>query len=297
MIDLQKLVKAGVHFGHQTSRWNPKMAPYIWGFKNRVHLIDVSKTAYQLEKAAKFLESIAAEGKTVLWVGTKRPTQDVIEAVAKQSGMPYVKNRWVGGTLSNFGQVKKAVTKLLHHEDILGKSEQFPHYTKKEFTVFKKTAERLEKSVGGIRNLKYPIGALVLVDVTKECSALKEANMMGIPVVAIVDTNCDPSLVDYVIPGNDDGEAPKLLLEYLNEAVMRGVAAARERGVEQRESAPVVSDIPALPDVEDLSGEDNVSVPSKSKVVSAKKAPVKKAFKQVAAEDKRSASDDTDSQE
>lgn len=285
MIDLQKLVKAGVHFGHQTSRWNPKMAPYIWGAKNKVHLIDVSKTAHQLETAAKFLESVAAEGKAVLWVGTKKPTHDVIEAIAKESNMPFVKNRWVGGTLSNFGQVKKAVTKLLHYEDILGKSEQFPHYTKKEFNVFKKTAERLEKSVGGIRGLRWPIGALVLVDVAKECAALKEANMMGIPVVAIVDTNCDPSLVDYVVPGNDDGEAPKVLLEYLNQAVMRGQAVAKNSGVGHQEQEVVAAEDVLAIDGEETA-EEKVSSSAKAKTP-VKKAPVRRTSRQASGSDKR----------
>ncbi len=282
MIDFQKLVKAGVHFGHQTSRWNPKMAPYIWGFKNKVHLIDVSKTAYQLEKAAQFLESVAAEGKTVLWVGSKKPAQDVIERVGKETGMPYVKNRWIGGTLSNFGQVKKAVTKLLHYEDILNKTEQFPHYTKKEFNVFKKTAERLEKSVGGIRTLKWPVGAIVLVDVSKEYSALKEANVMGIPVVALVDTNCDPSLVDFVIPGNDDAVPPiEVIFKELADAVNRGKAEAKNRGVAQAaEVAGSEVAEQALPlDSEELGTEETAARAAKPKATGTRKPGNRKPYK------------------
>jgi small subunit ribosomal protein S2 len=289
MIDFQKLVKAGVHFGHQTSRWNPKMAPFIWGFKNKVHLIDVSKTAYQLEKAAEFLKKVTSEGKTVLWVGSKKPAQEVIERVGKETGMPYVKNRWIGGTLSNFGQVKKAVTKLLHYEDILNKTEQFPHYTKKEFNVFKKTAERLEKSVGGIRTLKWPVGAIVLVDVSKEFSALKEANVMGIPVVALVDTNCDPSLVDFVIPGNDDAVPPiDLILQELADAVNRGKLAAKNRDVAQAEVVAMsaeAGDQPLLLEADELSAEEVTARNAKQKAAVAKRPVNKKPFKQAVGKD------------
>lgn len=228
MVDFRKLFKAGVHFGHQTSRWNPKMAPFILGFKNKVHLIDVSKTAHQLEKAARFLETITAEGKVVLWVGTKKPAQQSVKQAAGSLGMPYVNHRWVGGTLSNYAQVKKAVTKLLHYQDVVEKSEQFPYYTKKELNVLKKAAGRLEKTVGGISTLRWPIGAVVLVDVSKEASALKEANKMGVPVIGLVDTNSDPSLVDFVIPANDDAEKSiKIVLDYLVEAAEKGKAVAK----------------------------------------------------------------------
>lgn len=251
MIDFKQLVKAGVHFGHQTSRWCPKMAPYIWGFKNGVHLIDVSKTANQMEKAAKFLEAVAAEGKTVLWVGTKKPAQAVVQEAANMSEMPFVSHRWIGGTLSNYSQVKKSLTKMLHYEDVLSKSDKFPHYTKKEFNVFGKIVGRLDKNVGGIRGMRWPIGALVIVDVTKERSALREAVAMGIPVVALVDTNGDPSLVDYVIPGNDD--APRAIREvigYLSQAVQKGKATARSAGKEKvgvpEELAPQMDEQVAL---------------------------------------------------
>jgi len=223
MIDFRKLVEAGVHFGHQASRWVPKMSPYIWGVKNKVHIIDVSKTAYQLEKAAKFLQEVATEGKQILWVGTKKPARQVIEDVAKKLNMPYVNHRWVGGTLSNYSQVKKSVTRLLHYEDVLAKSEKQSHYTKKELNEIKKSIDRLITIVGGIRTLTWPIGAVVLVDVNKEHSALKEAVNVGVPVVALVDTNSDPSLVDYVIPANDD--APRsisMILTYLQQAVEKG---------------------------------------------------------------------------
>lgn len=230
----ESLIKSGIHWGHQKSRRNPKMDAYIWGSKNNVSLIDVSKTAHQLEKAAKFLESVAAEGKQILWVGTKKPAQDVIKSVATQLNMPHVTHRWIGGTLSNHSQVFKSRTKLLHYEDVLAKSEKFPFYTKKELNVIQKAVERLNKNVGGIRNLTWPLGAIVLVDILKERSALKEAARMGLPIVAIVDTNADPSLVDYVIPGNDDApRAIKLVIDYLGEGARKGAEVAQTKQIER----------------------------------------------------------------
>ncbi len=234
----RKLAEAGVHFGHETSRWCPKMSPYIWGTKNHVHLIDVSKTENQLKKAAKFLEQVAANGEQVLWVGTKKAAQDVLTTTAKSLDMPYVCQRWVGGTLSNYTQAKKSVTKLLHYEDIIAKAEKFPHYTKKDLAIFQKIVGRLKKTVDGIRNLAWPIGAVVIVDVTKERSALREAVRMGIPVVAIVDTNGDPSLVDYVIPGNDDTpKSIKVLIDYLAEAVAKGKETSANKSTKQKETS------------------------------------------------------------
>ena len=234
MIDFKELVKAGVHFGHTRSRWNPNMEPYIWGYKNNVHLIDVSKTAFNLEKAAKFIEKITAEGKPVLWVGTKKPAQTVITSTAKKLKMPFVTHRWIGGTLSNFPQVKKSVTKLLHFEDILAKAEKYPLYTKKELNTIQKNVERLKKNVGGIVNLKWPIGAIVLVDIKKESSALKEALVKGVPIIALVDTNSDPSFVDYVIPANDDSpRSIECITNYLAAAAEKGIAVANEKKKEK----------------------------------------------------------------
>lgn len=219
MIDLKKLLDNGVHFGHQTARWCPRMRPYIWGSKSGVHLIDVSKTAVQLEKAAKFLESVIADGKTILWVGTKKSAQASIERIGKELNLPYVIHRWVGGTFSNYRQVRKSVAKLLHYEDIMAKADQFP-YSKKELGLIQKKIDRLIKNVGGIRHLTWPVGAVVIVDVKKEHVCLKEAETSQIPVVALVDTNSDPSSVDYVIPGNDDvPRSVNILMQYLANAV------------------------------------------------------------------------------
>lgn len=237
MIDFKKLISAGVHFGHQTSRWLPKMRQYIWGARNGIHLIDVSKTAHQLEKSAQFLREVAAEGKQILLVGTKKPARDVIKSVADAVSMPYVNHRWVGGTLSNFSQVKKLITRLLHHEDVLAKSEKYPYYTKKELSKVKKNVERLNTVIGGIRTLAWPVGAIVIVDVIKESSALKEAMTMGVPVVALVDTNSDPSGINYVIPANDDApQSIAVLLGYLQEAVVQGKQQFSAKKIEKAEA-------------------------------------------------------------
>lgn len=228
MIEFRQLIQAGLHFGHQKSRWCPKMSSYIWGHRNGVHLIDVSKIAYSLEKAASFLESVAAKGETILWVGTKKSAKSLIEKTGTDLKAPYVKHRWVGGTITNYYQVKKAVTKFLHYEDIVSKAEE-SNYTKKERVVFQKAADRLKRTVGGLKDLTPTIGAVVLIDVKKESTALDEARAAGVPVVALVDSNSDPSGVDFVIPGNDDSpKGIKLVLDYLTEAVNRGLSKKQE---------------------------------------------------------------------
>ncbi len=280
-IDLKTLIKSGVHFGHQTSRWDPKMRPYIWGSKNGIYLIDVSKTAYQLEQAAKFLESLAAEGKTILWVGTKKPAQEVIEKAGKECQLPYVVNRWVGGTFSNYRQVRKSVANLLHYEDIIAKAQEL-HYSKKELNTYQKLIDRLMKNVGGIKHLSWPVGAVVIVDVKKEHVAVKEAITTGIPVIALVDTNSDPSLINYVIPANDD--APRsitVLINYLIEAVKKGQSVAANKPQEQSIEnifESVFETTPGLEEEEEDSGKHKVVPAGASRTK--KQAPMKaKPFK------------------
>lgn len=223
MIEFRDLIQAGLHFGHQKSRWCPKMAPYIWGHRNGVHLIDVSKIAFNLEKASKFLEEVASRGETILWVGTKKSAKSMIESIGQNLNMPYVSHRWVGGTITNFYQVKKAVTKYLHLQDIVSKADE-TSYTKKECVMFQKAADRLKKTVGGLIDLKMPVGAIVLIDVKKETTALLESVAAGVPVVALVDSNASPDGVDFVIPGNDDSpKAIKFVLDYLAAGAARGI--------------------------------------------------------------------------
>jgi small subunit ribosomal protein S2 len=222
MIDLKQMLEAGVHFGHKTSRWSPKMRPYIWGAKNRVHLIDVSKTAILLERAGNFLKDVSRTGGKLLFVGTKKPAQAIIQKAAATTRMPFVIHRWVGGTLSNYEQVKKAVTRLLHMRDVLQKSAT--HYKKKEISMIQKEIARLEKNVGGIIDFDYPPAAIIVIDVKKEHSALKEALRLGIPVVALVDTNSDPSGITHVIPSNDDSpKAINFVISYLEGRILEGL--------------------------------------------------------------------------
>jgi small subunit ribosomal protein S2 len=232
MFDFKKLLKAGVHFGHKTSFGNPKMRPYIWGAKNRIHLIDVSKTAFLLDHAGKKLKELVENGGSILWVGTKKPAQSIIEKAGRELEMPNVVNRWIGGTLSNYSQVKKAMTRLLHLRDILKKSTT--HYTKKELVMLQKQLSRLEKNIGGIINIEFPPAAIVVVDAKKEHSAVKEAFGMGIPVIALVDTNTDPSFVKYVIPGNDDSpRSIEIIIGYLVECAAEGKKLAKEKKPEE----------------------------------------------------------------
>jgi small subunit ribosomal protein S2 len=231
-IDLKEMLKAGIHFGHKTSRWSPRMAPYIWGSRNKIHLIDISKTAFLLEKSGKFLKEEASNGRMFLWVGTKKAARKVMLEVSKNTKMPFVINRWIGGTLSNHDQVKKAVTRLLHLRDVV--SRPTTHYKKKEIVMISKEIERLEKNVGGIIGLGYPPAAVVVVDAKKENAAVREAFKLGIPVISIVDTNTDPEGVNFVIPANDDSpKSISFIIKYLEEQIQEGVTLFQEKKKEE----------------------------------------------------------------
>ena len=223
MVDLKQLIDAGVHFGHKTSRWSPKMAGYIWGSRNGVHLIDVSKTAFLLQKAGERLFELAKNGGQILLVGTKKSAREIIKKAATDLNMPSVVDRWIGGTLTNSEQVKKAATRLLHLRDVIGKSDL--HLGKKELSMLTKEVARLERNVGGIIDLAYPPAALVIVDAKKEYSAIREASYIGIPVIGLVDTNTNPEGVTCVIPGNDDSpRAVACIIAYLTEQIAKGIA-------------------------------------------------------------------------
>ena len=222
VISMKQLLEAGVHFGHQTRRWNPKMAPYIFTERNGIYIIDLQKTVRKIDEAYMFVRDLALEGKSLLFVGTKKQAQESIEAEAKRCGMYYVNNRWLGGTLTNFRTIQTRIKKL-NEIDKMEKDGQFDVLPKKE--VIKLCAERdkLLKNLGGIREMKKLPGALFIVDPRKERIAVQEARILGIPIVAIVDTNCDPDEIDYVIPGNDDAiRAVKLIAGKLADAVLEG---------------------------------------------------------------------------
>lgn len=222
VIAMKQLLEAGVHFGHQTRRWNPKMAPYIFTERNGIYIIDLQKTAKKVEEAYYFVRDLAAEGKSVLFVGTKKQAQDSIKEEAERVGMYYVNARWLGGMLTNFDTIKKRITRLAQLNQ-MEEDGTFDLLPKKEVIKLRAEAEKLEKYLGGIKNMKNLPGAIFIVDPKKERIAIAEARKLGIPVVAIVDTNCDPDEVDYVIPGNDDAiRAVKLITETMANAVMEG---------------------------------------------------------------------------
>jgi small subunit ribosomal protein S2 len=221
MVDIKDLLKAGVHFGHKTSRWSPKMNPFIWGSKNKIHLIDIAKTSFLLERAGNYLKNIASQGKSILFIGTKKAAQKSVLDIATKLKQPYVTNRWIGGTLTNFDQVKKAITRLLHLQDVIKKPTE--HYKKKELSMLQKEVERLEKNIGGILNLGFPPGAIVVVDAKKEASSIREALNANVPVVSMVDTNTDPAGINFVIPSNDDSpRSITFILEYLGAMIEEG---------------------------------------------------------------------------
>jgi len=222
-VDLKQLIDAGVHFGHKTSRWSPKMAGYIWGARNGVHLIDVSKTAFLLQRAGETLFELAKNGGQIMLVGTKKSARDSVLKAGTTLNIPRVIDRWIGGTLTNNEQVRKAVTRLLHLRDVLGKGEL--HVGKKELSMLTKEVARLERNVGGIIDMAFPPAALVIVDAKREYSAIREASYLGIPIIGIVDTNTNPEGVTCVIPANDDSpRSVSFIIEYLASRIAAGQA-------------------------------------------------------------------------
>ena len=222
VISMKQLLEAGVQFGHQTRRWNPKMARYIFTERNGIYIIDLQKTVRKVDAAYDFLRSVAAAGKSVLFVGTKKQAQDAIREEATRSGQFYVNERWLGGMLTNFQTIQKRVSRL---KELKGMEEDgtFEVLTKKEVQVLRHEMDRLQKYLGGIEEMKKLPGALFIVDPRKERIAVAEARKLNIPIVAIVDTNCDPDEIDYVIPGNDDAiRAVRLLTSTMADAVQEG---------------------------------------------------------------------------
>ncbi|TCS82970.1 30S ribosomal protein S2 [Tepidibacillus fermentans] len=222
VISMKQLLEAGVHFGHQTRRWNPKMARYIFTERNGIYIIDLQKTVKKVEEAYNFIREVAASGKSILFVGTKKQAQDSVKEEAERSGSFYINQRWLGGTLTNFATIQKRIERLKELEtmEVDGTFDVLP---KKEVIILKKEKERLEKFLGGIKEMKELPGALFVIDPRKERIAVAEARKLDIPIVAIVDTNCDPDEVDYVIPGNDDAiRAVKLLTEKMADAILEG---------------------------------------------------------------------------
>jgi len=235
IISMKQLLEAGVHFGHQTRRWNPKMAPYIFTQRNGIYIIDLQKTVRKIEDAYNFVREVAASGQSILFVGTKKQAFDSIQEEANRCGMFFVNQRWLGGTLTNFRTIRSRVARLKKIEQ-MKEDGTYDVLPKKEVLELEKERERLERFLGGIRDMDTLPGAMFVVDPRKERIAIAEARKLGIPIVAIVDTNCDPDEVDYVIPGNDDAiRAVRLLTSKMADAVIE--AREGQQGEDLEEDA------------------------------------------------------------
>ena len=228
-VDIKQLLEAGVHFGHKTSRWHPKMAPYIHSKRQDAHIIDLTKTVEGLEKALPFLTATAAAGKPILFVATKKHSKDAVRQVAEELGQPYVTERWLGGTLTNVATVSAQVKKLKDLERNMASGAFEKKYNKLELQRFQEEIDELTKKYGGVKDLSGKPGALFLIDVIGDTNAIKEAKNLGVPVVAVVDTNANPSEIDYVIPGNDDAiKGVSLILDYVAQAIAAGKGVSKK---------------------------------------------------------------------
>ncbi|PSL51217.1 SSU ribosomal protein S2P [Salsuginibacillus halophilus] len=242
VISMKQLLEAGVHFGHQTRRWNPKMGRYIFTERNGIYIIDLQKTVKKVEEAYNYVRDIAGEGKKILFVGTKKQAQDSVREEAERCGMYYINQRWLGGTLTNFQTIQKRIARLKDLER-MQEDGTFDVLPKKEVILLQKEMERLEKFLGGIKNMKGLPDAIFIIDPRKERLAVSEALKLEIPTIGIVDTNCDPDEIDHVIPGNDDAiRAVRLLTSKMADAVIEATSANAEEdaeGGEETEETPV----------------------------------------------------------
>lgn len=256
-LSMMDMLKAGAHFGHLTAKWHPKMEPYIFTAREKVHIIDLQKTIEALEKALTFIASEASRGKKILFVATKRQARDVVKEAAESCGMPYVTGRWLGGTLTNFETISKQIKKL-HDYYQMEKSGQLAKYKKREQLMIKEEIERLEKNVGGIKDLKQLPDALFIIDIDREAIALKEAKVKNIPVVALVDTNVNPEKVDYPIPANDDAIASiTLFVNFIAQTVKQNYRAPLSENIKKG--------IPATKGKGSLLHKKTISVPNSKK--------------------------------
>ena len=259
-VTMKQLLEAGVHFGHQTSRWNPKMKPYIFGARNGIYIIDLQQTVKMFRDAYAFVRELAAQGGAVLFVGTKKQAQDAIREEAERCEMFYVTNRWLGGMLTNFQTIKQSIDRLRKLDETLESETMLEALTKKEMITVRRERDKLMASLGGIRNMKKLPDALFVVDPKKEEIAVREANKLGIPVVAAVDTNCDPDVIDYKIPGNDDAiRAIRLFCTAIADAVIEGRELYEERqrgqGVEEEEGGEATGSAELGAGAEPMGGE------------------------------------------
>ena len=244
-ITMKELLEAGVHFGHQTKRWNPKMKEYIFGERNGIYIIDLQKTLKLFKEASKFVTELCASGKTILFVGTKRQAQDAVAEEATRAGMPYINQRWLGGLLTNWVTVQKSV-KRLQELDEMATDGRYELLTKKEVIKLERERKHLQANLAGIKTMKRLPDALFIVDSNNEAIAVKEARKLGIPVVAVVDTNCDPTVVDYVIPGNDDAlRAIRLFTSKIADSAAEGVNLVGDKAFAEELPEPVAEAVAA----------------------------------------------------
>lgn len=259
VVTMKSLLEAGVHFGHQTKKWNPKMAKYIYSARNDIHIIDLQISVEQVEKAYAFVRDVAKEGKSILFVGTKKQAQDAIKEEAQRCGMFYMNQRWLGGTLTNFKTIRSRIERLnkINQMELIGQFDLLP---KKEVSQLKAERDKLEANLGGIKDMTQLPGCMFVVDINNEDIAVKEARKLGIPVVGLVDTNCNPELVDYVIPGNDDAiRAIKLIASIIANAVIEaneGITFSVDEEAEGEEEAVKEESVEAAEAVEEEKTEE-----------------------------------------
>ena len=266
VVAMKQLLEAGVHFGHQTRRWDPKMAEYIFQARNGIHIIDLQKTSKKLDEAYAFLKEQAEEGKTILFVGTKKQAQDCVKDAAEKCGMYYVNQRWLGGTLTNFTTIRKRIDRLEELEK-MQEDGTFDVLPKKEVILLKKEMEKLEKNLGGIKDMKELPGVMFIVDPKKERIGILEARKLGIPVIGLIDTNCNPEDVDYAIPGNDDAiRAVALIADCMANAVIEGRQGESMEAVEaemEETGEDEISEPESMEEVVAASEEENSEEESK----------------------------------
>ncbi len=229
-ITIKQLLEAGVHFGHQTSRWNPKMKPYIFGARNGIHIIDLQQTVGMLRDACSFIRDLVSDGGQILFVGTKKQAQEVVREAAERCGMFYINNRWLGGMLTNFQTIRKSIDRLKRVEEMLGTAAIADALTKKELLGISRERDKLMNVLGGIKTMRKLPDAMFVVDTKKEEIAVREANKLGLPVIAAIDSNCDPDLITHKIPGNDDAiRAIRLFVEAIADASIEGRTLYQEQ--------------------------------------------------------------------
>lgn len=253
-VSMKQMLETGVHFGHQTRRWNPKMRPFIFGARKGIHIIDLQQTVKLYRKAHDFIAETVARGGKIIFVGTKRQAQDVIKAEAERCGMYFVTNRWLGGTLTNYQTIRSSIARLKKLEAMF-EDGSVSRFLKKEVVGMEREVTKLNLTLGGIKDMEEPPAAAFIIDPHREEIAVKECRKLGIPIVAVVDTNCDPDLIDYIIPGNDDAiRAIKLFAAAMADACVEGLASAKDTIPSPKAAKAPVADVPVS--TEELDSDD-----------------------------------------